>query len=306
MKSQSLLYLVEAARHGKISRAAVALGVSQPRLSQMIGELESRFGEPLFTRTGRGIVPTDAGRRAVDLAKGILGDLDLLEEEMAAQSAVIADTVVIGAPPSVCPVLVPALVAEFRQSLPRVTLRIFEGYSGAVQRALVDGEADIGILYSGQSHGRMPVDTILNEKLLLVGPPGAPSFDGAEIPFADAMALPLVLPSRMHGLRQLVDREARRQGISVPAVLEIDSLSAAKDLCATGGLYTILPGCAVAREVAQGVLATRPIADPDLCRTLALATTTARPLTAAARTAARLCIATARRLVHDGLWLGEV
>jgi LysR family nitrogen assimilation transcriptional regulator len=306
MKTKSLRSLIEVARFRNISRAAVALNMSQPRLSQTISELEAQFGAPLFQRTGRGIIATAAGERAVALAKEILSNVADIDAEMAAASADTFDQVSIGMPPSVCSILVPPLVSDLRTAMPHITLRIIEGYSGGIQRALTDGEVDIGILYSIQSHSGSSSDHILIEPLLLVGGAQDPIMDHFEIPLWEVAKLPLTLPSRNHGLRKLVDREARRAGLTLNIVLEMDALTPARDLCAAGGIYTILPSCAVSRDIALGLVKVRPIVDPDMKRKLSLYTTTARPLTGTARVAARLCVDTARRLVHEGKWLAEI
>ncbi len=306
LATQTLRFLVEAARHGNISRAALALGVSQPRLSQGIAALEQRLQRPLFTRNGRGVVPTPEGARAIAQAETLLLDLDALDAEMVAAAAQDGDDIAIGVPPSVSLILVAPLVKRLRQAMPHATLRVLEGYSGTVQRALANGEVDFGLLYAGQALAGMPAERLLAEQLLLAGRYGDKLLDRFDIPLWEAARLPLVLPSRGHGLRQLIEREARRNGLAFNVVLEIDALTPAKDICASEGLFTILPSCAVAREVAARTLSARPIVDPDLRRVLMLSTTTARPLTSGARAAARLCIETARRLVHDGAWLGEV
>lgn len=304
--TQSLRFLVEAARHGNISRAALSLGVSQPRLSQGIAALEQQLGRSLFTRNGRGIVATPEGERAIAQAEALLLDLDALDAEMSAAAALDGDEVAIGVPPSVSLILVAPLVKRLREAMPHATLRVLEGYSGTVQRALANGEVDFGLLYAGQALAGMPAERLLAEQLVIAGRPGDPVLDRFEIPLWEAARLPLVLPSRSQGLRQLIEREARRNGLTLNVALEIDALTPAKDICATEGLYTILPSCAVAREVERRTLIARRIVDPDLKRVLMLATTTARPLTTGARTAARLCIETARKLVQGGEWLGEV
>ncbi len=302
--TQSLRFLVEAARCRSISRAAVALGISQPRLSQGIGAVERQLGLMMFTRTGRGIMPTPHGARVLAIAEALLLDLDALDAEMVAASCQDADALSIGLPPSVCLLLVAPLVTRLRAVLPGVALRVIEGYSGSIQRALAHGEVDFGVLYAGQTPQGMAAERLLTEPLVLAGRRGERLLERFEVPLWEAAALPLVLPSRTHGLRQLIEREARGNGLAPNVVLEIDALAPAKELCITEGVFTILPSCAVAAEVARGTLAACRIVDPDLRRALMLATTRARPLSAAARTAARLCVETARQLVADGRWLG--
>jgi DNA-binding transcriptional LysR family regulator len=59
---QQLSYFLAAARHGSFSAAAEALHMAQPSLSEQVRRLEAELGVDLFTRVGRGLVLTEAGR----------------------------------------------------------------------------------------------------------------------------------------------------------------------------------------------------------------------------------------------------
>jgi hypothetical protein len=67
---------VLAADNRSFARAATTMGVKQSTLSRRISLLESRIGMTLFERSTRGAVPTEAGRSFMELARGILADLD--------------------------------------------------------------------------------------------------------------------------------------------------------------------------------------------------------------------------------------
>ena len=73
MLLRPIRYLMAVADHGSFTRAASALHVSQPALSQQIREFEERMGVQMLDRSGRQVRPTDAGevylrhvRRALD------------------------------------------------------------------------------------------------------------------------------------------------------------------------------------------------------------------------------------------------
>lgn len=72
----ALRYAVLAADNRSFARAATTMGVKQSTLSRRISLLESRIGMTLFERSTRGAVPTEAGRSFMELARGILADLD--------------------------------------------------------------------------------------------------------------------------------------------------------------------------------------------------------------------------------------
>ena len=82
MNSRHLRIFVAVCEAGSFTRAAARLGMSQPALSRIIRELETRHHLPLFSRTGRGVRPTDAGLIFRDRAIRILGEFNQLEEEL--------------------------------------------------------------------------------------------------------------------------------------------------------------------------------------------------------------------------------
>jgi DNA-binding transcriptional LysR family regulator len=71
---------VRAAESGSFSRAARELGLSQPSVSRIIGELEARLGVTLLLRTTRRITVTDAGALFLDRAREILAEIEDAED----------------------------------------------------------------------------------------------------------------------------------------------------------------------------------------------------------------------------------
>ena len=73
---RSLQYLIAIAEHGSYTRAAEALYVSQPTLSQQIKNLEDSLQTPLLDRSGRNVRLTDAGEIYLSHARRAWGELD--------------------------------------------------------------------------------------------------------------------------------------------------------------------------------------------------------------------------------------
>src|SRR5258708_17692189 len=77
---QELAVFVRAAESGSFSRAARELGLSQPSVSRIIGELEARLGVKLLLRTTRRITMTDAGALFLTRAREVLADIEDAED----------------------------------------------------------------------------------------------------------------------------------------------------------------------------------------------------------------------------------
>jgi len=77
---QELAVFVRAAESGSFSKAARELGLSQPSVSRIIGELEARLGVKLLLRTTRRITVTDAGALFLTRAREVLADIEDAED----------------------------------------------------------------------------------------------------------------------------------------------------------------------------------------------------------------------------------
>src|SRR3712207_2842435 len=84
LDTSKIPYFLAVIEHGNISRAAENLRISQPTLTRQIQALEQQFGSPLLVRHGRGIEPTESGRRLADGLRGLERQLRSLREEVAA------------------------------------------------------------------------------------------------------------------------------------------------------------------------------------------------------------------------------
>lgn len=74
MEPRAAEYFLAVVEHGGVTRAAQALYLAQPSLSEAIRRLEEELGVVLFERSGRGLVPTPAGRALVEPARRIVAD----------------------------------------------------------------------------------------------------------------------------------------------------------------------------------------------------------------------------------------
>ncbi|MGG7568694.1 LysR family transcriptional regulator [Rhodovulum sp. DZ06] len=305
MDLRQLRYFLAITEEGAVSRAAARLGVAQPALSAHVRRMEEELGAQLLLRSSTGVVPTEAGALLAERARALLLDFERMEEEVRGLGAAPGGLVRIGLPGTIADMTAAPLIARTRARYPGIRLQLAEAMSGFVAEWLRDGRVDLAVLYLDAAAARrmgVRLTPLLDEELVALAPPGAEAgeLDGVA-PLAEA---PLVLPSGAHGLRAMLDRVARAEGVQLAPQIEIDSYSNIKRLVAEGHGVSVLPWRAVAEEERDGRLVVRRFGGERLRRRASLAEAAGRPATRAAQAAAGLLREVVEESVAAGLWAG--
>jgi LysR family nitrogen assimilation transcriptional regulator len=276
MHSQHLEYFCKVAEYGSFSRAAIVLGINQSALSRHIRNLETDLGLPLFYRNGRGAILTEHGKRLLTRAMKALEEIALAKQEALNARGEAVESVVIGLPPTVARVLVRPLAAQLTRIFPKIRLRFAEGFSGHLLEWLDSGRVDIAVMYSGWAAGRLHAEQLINERLCLVASNDARKLK-ATTPTSDLARLPLILPSAPHGMRRLVDLVAVDLKLPLNVVIEADSFGSILALVKANLGYSLLPTTAIQDELARQEFQASLLVEPEVIRTLILATPNNRP-----------------------------
>jgi DNA-binding transcriptional LysR family regulator len=295
MEIKQLQLLRELVDTGSVSKVSAARGIAQSALSKQIATLEKEFGAKLFYRTGRGVLLTEFGHAILPQVEAVLVAADQLKNDIRMRASVPSGVVRLAMQASVTQILVGTLFARMRRDYPEIELQLMEGFSGKIEDWLANGVVDVAIFSRYGGHGLRLDETLTTNDLYLVGPAGDPITAGQQIRFADLAGLPLVLPGLPDGLRVMLTEYAKQQGIALTVALEVNSLTAMKEIVASGLGYTILSQQAVQAETTLARLQTCLIVDPKLSRNLLLATSAQRPFTSAGRAIVGLI----REIVRD-------
>ncbi len=306
MEMRQLHYFVALAEESSVSRAAVKLSVAQPAISRQIRMLEEELGVTLFHRTGRGMKLTSAGSFFEGRVRQILNDLGELEHDVRQLKGVIEGKVTLGLPPTESHILVPPLLRALRASHPGVDLRIVEAFSGDVSELLTTGHIDVALFYKAPRTKHYVADELLHESLYLLQSGASSQPEQETLSIADLADWPMVLPSRRHGLRALLEQMCNDVGVDLNVEYEIDSLMPLVRMVEDGTAATVLPYNAVQREIEEGRIVATQIDPLQLRRVLVLATTTHHPVRTAMRIVAQLCSDIVRDLAADGKWQGII
>jgi LysR family transcriptional regulator, nitrogen assimilation regulatory protein len=303
MELRQLEYFIAIAETGAFSRAAIRLGVAQPILSRQIKALEQELGAELYYRTGRGIVLSEAGKVLEQHARGVLETTAGAKRAIHSLGSAPSGRVVIGMPPSVGAVLTTPIVRQFRTEFPKVSLGVMEGFSGHVLEWLTTGRIDVAVLYNAPRTSALVTDPLLTDELYLLGPVSDPAGAGdGELAAKRLAEIPLILPSRPHGLRVLVDDFLAGIGITPNVQVEIDAMPSTLSLVESGIGYTILSYSSVHHLLEAGRIRKWSIVQPAMTRSLVVATSTQRPVTKAARALVGFVRKQVETLVAEGRW----
>ncbi|MFM0696792.1 LysR substrate-binding domain-containing protein [Paraburkholderia graminis] len=282
MELRQLESFVHVAELGSFTRASNFLSVAQPVLSRQVRALEVEFRQALLERNGRGVTLTEAGKRLLEHGRSVLAQIERAQLDMEEGRGASTGRLVVALPPSVSLTLTAPLVRVFRDHFPKATLCVLEGLSTYVLEWLTIGRADCAVVYTVPTSSAVELAPVLNEQLYLVSsrrsdPPSSDPAINDEISLADVAERNLVMPSRPHSIRMLVEATMAQASLKPRITLEIESIPAILTLVRDEGVHAILSLKAVRSSGHEHDFHVRPIRQPQLQTTLWIATSAQRP-----------------------------
>ncbi len=216
---------------GGFSRAAEALGLTQPAISDQVRKLEERYDVILFNRNKKQVTLTQTGQNLLTISRRFFEiekqASELLSESLALRSGsmrIIADSAH----------HLMHILGRFRQKYPGIDVSVHSGNSEEVITKLYNYEADIGVL--GEIPGGSDFETItLNSTpLIAFAAKGQELGNRRSILLAELLKQPLVLRERGSKTRQKLEEAASARGLSLKAAIEAEGREAVREIVATG------------------------------------------------------------------------
>jgi LysR family cyn operon transcriptional activator len=252
----SVRYLKAVADHGSFTRAAAALHVSQPALSQQIRELEGRMGAQLLDRSGRTVRPTDVGEAYLRHVRRALDELEVGGRAIRDVQDLSSGALRLGFTPSFAIYLLGPLIRRYRDRFPGIVLTITEMAQEEMERAVSTDVVDVGLAFSdvlAQDVEWLPLHA---ERLsLIVGQEHPAATGDREMDTAALAAESLALLGPTFATRVTVDRYLRRHGVQPLAAVEANSIV---EIVRVGRLATILPESVAQEQAGLSVVRLTP------------------------------------------------
>jgi len=281
MDLRQLEQFVAVYEEGSFSRAARREHCTQPGLSVQIRNLEGQLGVELFTRSVRGVAPTVAGKRFYTKSLAILNAVEDTKLDMQNLQGAITGAIVAGTVPSVSRSALPAALSRFTEQHPNVELRLDEAYGGTLTDRVAAGELDFAVITGPPAVEGLTSELISGNTMTLVSGPESSLRHLVPYSLGDLPPLRLVLPSDRHSIRQVIDANLRRAGVTVETVIESDGLNTTLEYVRRSGWSTITLMTTVIDELESGQLVINPIVRPEIAVDYYLVRQSRRPLSPA-------------------------
>ncbi|WP_151447654.1 LysR substrate-binding domain-containing protein [Lacisediminimonas profundi] len=244
MELRHLRYFLTVAETLHFGQAANRLGIAQPPLSRQIQDLESEIGTPLFYRNPRGVELTDAGAIFAQRAMQILAASDDAITEARDVGAGRGGRLVIGFVHSLAYSLLPQILPGFRERHPGIAVSLREITVNEKERAILNGDIDIGIFRPPPRHPDIANAQVNEEGFVLALPTGHPLARKRRVPVSSLIGENLILFPALRGdvgLSGTIASFLKQHGVPLKKGEEVGTIHAALGLVLAGVGITIVP-----------------------------------------------------------------
>ncbi|MCI0547976.1 MAG: LysR family transcriptional regulator [Candidatus Rokubacteria bacterium] len=257
MDLRQLEIFAKVAEHGSFSRAAEALFLTQPTVSEHIRTLEDELGTRLLDRLGRGAAVTRAGQLLLSYAQRMLA---LQREARQAienfQGRLSGELIVAG---STIPgeYVLPALIGRFREKYPDILTILLIGDTQAVVEWVASGRAELGVAGGRPAHRGIDYKELMPDELVVVVAPSHPWMGRKEVTIPELAAEPVLLRERGSGSRAALEGALGEAGLALTGlsiVGEMGSTQAIKQAVKAGVGVSLVSRRAVEEEWRLGLV----------------------------------------------------
>lgn len=275
MDLRRLEVFVKVAELGSFSRAAEALFLTQPTVSEHVRGLEDDLGVQLLDRLGRGASPTPAGELLLGYARRMLA---LTREARQAierfQGRTIGELVVGG---STIPgeYLLPALIGQFKAKFPEISISLRVSASRQVSEWVEEGRVEIGVVGARPASRGLVARELMADTMVVVVSPEHRWASRGGVTLADLRLEPLVLRERGSGSREAFERAIGDAGLDLSAFRvagEMGSTQAVKQAVRAGIGVAMISRRAVEDECRARLLVCVKVTDLSVVRSFHLVT----------------------------------
>lgn len=257
MDLRQLEIFVKVAQLGSFSKAAEALFLTQPTVSERIRGLEEELGARLLDRLGRGAAPTKAGQLLLGYAQRILELHREARQALDQFQGRMSGELVVGASTIPGEYVLPALIGRFKDKYPDIAVSLLIGDTQRVLDWVLEGRVEAGVAGAMIAHRSLEYRELMPDELVVVVSAGHPWHAKKVATLEEIRAEPMIVRERGSGSRYALERALAEVGLDLSAfrvVGEMGSTQAIKQAVKAGVGMSLISKRAVAEECHHGIL----------------------------------------------------
>ncbi len=252
LKLRDLHVFFTVVQRGSMAKAASHLGVSQPAVSEVIGDLEHALGVRLLDRSAHGVEPTVYGRALLKRSRAAFDELKQGIKDIEFLADPTAGELRIGCVESIASAILPPVIERFSQQYPRIVLHVTDAVTATPLELPQLRERVLDLVLArivgplARDDHDLAVEILFDDYLVLVAGEGTKWANRAKIDLAELVDEPWILtPANSWGDR-LVSDAFRARGLPLPQPsLMTFSVHLRTNLLTSGPFITALPSSVV-------------------------------------------------------------
>lgn len=272
---RQLEIFVKVAEFGSFSKAAEALYLTQPTVSEHIRTLEDEFGVRLLDRLGRGAAVTRAGALLLSYAQRMLALSREARQAMESFQGRMSGELLIGASTIPGEYVLPSLIGRFKEKYPDISITLLIGDSQAAVEWVAEGRAELAVAGARLSVRGIEYKELMPDDLVVVVRGTHPWHGRKQIALEDLQSEPLIIREQGSGTRAALEgalSEVHMDLSRFRIVGEMGSTQAIKQAVKAGVGVSLMSRRAVEEECRSGLLACLRVKDLKVTRSFHLAT----------------------------------
>ncbi len=254
LESRQLRLFVELAERSNMHRAAKVLGLTPSALSHALKRLEEELGCSLFDRQGRGLALSANGRLFLPEAKAILEKIESARHRFHAQLDWRRGRLRIGSTSAGCSHILPAVIREYRDSFPQISIHIIEGSTDELIEGLRADEVDFALCVNQREQRGFEQIALANESLVFLVNPLHPWARHGRLQRDEISDQKFILSETDSDAFHVIDHYFRVERIQISPFIEVRSEALIKKLVELDMGVAILPEWIAREEIETGRL----------------------------------------------------
>ena len=269
MDISQLEVFLAVAREGGFSRAADKLYRTQSAVSQSVRKLEAEIGEPLFDRSSREGLLTDAGRVLQEYAERLINLRENAREALTELRELQMGKLVVGANELTALYLL-RVMGEFRRLHPAIRIVVHRSLGSQLPDDIRRHKCEFGVLTYEPQDPELASVVVYSDELIFVVPPQHPLARESRVSIRQLGAESFVAHIVPSPYRDKVIQAFEKYKTPLHMGVELPTLQAIKRFVALGNGVAFLPEISVEDEIARGDLVRIPVQELSVHRKLRL------------------------------------